>query len=159
MEELMECPFCKTHLVHEEGRIKHIDPAGIGCVLDGQVWPDRVVTEWNTRATDPLIKQLKDEVNRLYVKIDEDRFAALADDSVPRLVFNAAIEAIANKDQMLEEIARALEELERLADVAEQFVLSPNSKATFTILKNAVKYTKNYLQKYNTHVNQQSGES
>ena len=109
MAELMDCPFCKTHLVHEEGRIKHIDPAGIGCVLDGQVWLDRVVTEWNTRATDPLIKQLKDEVNRLYVKIDEDRFAALADDSVPRLVFNAAIEAIANKDQMLEEMARALE--------------------------------------------------
>ena len=111
MEELKPCPFCKTHLVHEEGRIKHIDPAGIGCVLDGQVWPDRVVTEWNTRATDPLIKQLKDEVNRLYVKIDEDRFAALADDSVPRLVFNAAIEAIANKDQMLEEMARALDGL------------------------------------------------
>ena len=116
MAELMECPFCKTHLVHEEGRIKHIDPAGIGCVLDGQVWPDRVVTEWNTRATDPLIKQLKDEVNRLYVKIDEDRFAALADDSVPRLVFNAAIEAIANKDQMLEEMARALEVLAKLGN-------------------------------------------
>ena len=116
MAELMECPFCKTHLVPEEGRIKHIDPAGIGCVLDGQVWPDRVVTEWNTRATDPLIKQLKDEVNRLYVKIDEDRFAALADDSVPRLVFNAAIEAIANKDQMLEEMARALEVLAKLGN-------------------------------------------
>lgn len=58
MEELRECPFCKTHLVHEEGRIKHIDPAGIGCVLDGQVWPDRVATEWNTRATDPLMEEM-----------------------------------------------------------------------------------------------------
>ena len=47
----------------------------------------------------------------MLIKRDEGKLAALVDDSVPRLVLHAAEEDIANKDQMLKEMAEALQHM------------------------------------------------
>ena len=120
MSKLKPCPFCGSGegiSVGHVGKLRHKS----GCFLAPSTIFNSISRpgesdKWNTRATEPLMDQLKAELNRLYTKIDEDRFAALADDSVPRLVFNAAIEAIANKDVLLKKMAEALEELDDMFD-------------------------------------------
>ena len=105
MEELKPCPRCRSEQTNLHDYHGDVAPICWKCRLSGPYLqtPDEATEWWNTRA-DPLIEKMKDELKRLYIKQDEDRFAALADDSVPRLVFHAAIEAIANKDTLMEEM-------------------------------------------------------
>jgi len=104
----------------------------------------------DTRATDPLLKEMaeeaekmKEELKRLYIDRDERNFAYMADDSVPRLVFNASIDAIANKDLLLKQMAEALE-------YAIKYHKDRNLGAHSD---NLVKDLEQVIQSYSTHIN------
>lgn len=149
-DRLRECPCGHSaHIIFEDGT-KVSDPWSIACKNFDCPWVfqtfpsrEKAISAWNTRATDPLLEEMKEELKRLYTKIDEDRFAALADDSVPRLVFHAAIEAIANKDALLEKMVEALERIDQWDwNVILQY--SECDKEVFDDLKNV----EQALQKY-----------
>jgi hypothetical protein len=107
MKELKPCPFCQTHLVHEEGKIKHIDPAGIGCVLDGQVWPDRLARKWNTRTDPPEdITGLAHELWALAQLMPEEGIL----DGVMRIEEALHGKLKGTKDPLIEEMAEAFED-------------------------------------------------
>ena len=116
--KLIPCPFCKSadvHYLEEENHpLYHFDGLVVcnGCEIEVKCTPE----QWDIRATDPVVDQMKEELIRLNRELDEARFAALADNSVPRLVFHAAIDSIVNKDELLKEMAEALEKLSRLGN-------------------------------------------
>jgi len=119
-DELLPCPFCGDKLEWDSDTCGFIhQKIDDGCILSWMSIDKSMEKLWNTRATDPLLEILKNEIKRLTMAQDEARLAALADDSVPRLVFKAAIEAIANKDTLLAEMAEALGDALRVCEWGE----------------------------------------
>ena len=74
MEELRECPCGnEAHLIFEDGT-KVADPWSVACKNFDCPWvfqtfptKEEAVKHWNTRATDPLLKETEMEVGKRYV--------------------------------------------------------------------------------------------